>query len=178
MKLYVRGRSSLILGHVSGSPGLLENANFSYGWLLMIGAGQLIDLLKEICRTQSSVLFAIRRKKQSTTCCPVYLLGSSGSSYYHEWGWATLFLRRKSPFFRNGGGGSYPWPTTLIKRASAPSSSLGYGLWRLRNDCVFNGSAPRSNTALVMAGEQIIAWNMAGAKGLAMISNLGEELEG
>jgi hypothetical protein len=29
-----------------------------------------------------------------------------------------------------------------------------------------------------MAQEQIIAWNMADAKGLAMISNLGEELEG
>jgi hypothetical protein len=43
MKLYVKGRSDLILEDVSGSLGPLKNANFSYGWLLMIGAGQLID---------------------------------------------------------------------------------------------------------------------------------------
>jgi hypothetical protein len=39
-------------------------------------------------------------------------------------------------------------------------------LWRHRNDCVFNGATPRLATALVMAGEQIVAWNMARAKGL------------
>jgi hypothetical protein len=43
MKLYVKGRSDLILEDVSGSLGPPENANFSYGWLLMIGVGQLID---------------------------------------------------------------------------------------------------------------------------------------
>jgi hypothetical protein len=43
---------------------------------------------------------------------------------------------------------------------------------------VFNGSAPRIATALAMAGEQIVAWNMADTKGLAMISDFGEELEG
>jgi hypothetical protein len=51
-------------------------------------------------------------------------------------------------------------------------------LWRHRNDCVFNGATPRLATALVMAGEQIVACNMAGTKGLAMISDLGGELEG
>jgi hypothetical protein len=39
-------------------------------------------------------------------------------------------------------------------------------LWRHHNDCVFNGATPRLATALVMAGEQIVAWNMARAKGL------------
>jgi hypothetical protein len=50
-------------------------------------------------------------------------------------------------------------------------------LWRHRNDCVFIGATPRLATILVMAGEQIVARNMAG-KGLAMISDLGGELEG
>jgi hypothetical protein len=50
-------------------------------------------------------------------------------------------------------------------------------LWRHRNDCVFIGATPLA-MALVMAGEQIVDWNMAGAKCLAMISDLGGELEG
>jgi hypothetical protein len=32
--------------------------------------------------------------------------------------------------------------------------------------------------ALAMAREQLVTWNMAGAKGLAMIPELGGELEG
>jgi hypothetical protein len=32
--------------------------------------------------------------------------------------------------------------------------------------------------ALALAGEQLIAWNMASAKALAMILELGGELEG
>jgi hypothetical protein len=46
-------------------------------------------------------------------------------------------------------------------------------LWRHHNDCVFNGLAPRLATTLVMAGEHINALNMVGAKGHAMISELG-----
>jgi hypothetical protein len=51
-------------------------------------------------------------------------------------------------------------------------------LWRHCNDYVFNGVAPRLDMALAMAGEQLVSWNMAGAKGLAMIPELGGELEG
>jgi hypothetical protein len=51
-------------------------------------------------------------------------------------------------------------------------------LWRHCSDCVFNGAAPRLVTTLVMAGEQLVTWKMAGAKGLAMIPELGGELEG
>jgi hypothetical protein len=50
-------------------------------------------------------------------------------------------------------------------------------LWRHHSDCVFNGSTPRTATTLVREGEQIIAWKMAGTKGLAMIPELEGELE-
>jgi hypothetical protein len=43
-------------------------------------------------------------------------------------------------------------------------------LWRLQNDCVFNRSAPRLATALIMAGEEVVAWGMASAKGLALLT--------
>jgi hypothetical protein len=48
-------------------------------------------------------------------------------------------------------------------------------VWRHHNDCVFNGSSPH---LALMVGEQIVAWNMTAAKGLALISDLGGELEG
>jgi hypothetical protein len=51
-------------------------------------------------------------------------------------------------------------------------------LWRHRNNCVFNGAAPRLATALVMVGEQLVTCNMVGEKGLATIPELGGELEG
>jgi hypothetical protein len=43
MRPSVKAASDLIRGDVSGSLGLLENANFSYGWRLMIDVGQPID---------------------------------------------------------------------------------------------------------------------------------------
>jgi hypothetical protein len=43
MRPFVKAASDLIRGDVSGSLGLLENANFSYGWRLMIDVGQPID---------------------------------------------------------------------------------------------------------------------------------------
>jgi hypothetical protein len=78
------------------------------------------------------------------------------------------------------------WWQRVLSLVSSPYkkglSSLiilgAWTLWRHHNDCVFNGSAPRIATALAMAGEQIVAWNMADTKGLAMISDFGEELEG
>jgi hypothetical protein len=51
-------------------------------------------------------------------------------------------------------------------------------LWRHRNNCVFNGAAPRLATALVMAGEHLVTCNMVGEKGLATIPEIGGELEG
>jgi hypothetical protein len=69
------------------------------------------------------------------------------------------------------------WWRRVLSSVSTPNrrglNSLiileAWTLWRHRNDCVFNGAAPRLGTALAMAGEQLVTWNMAGAKGLAMI---------
>jgi hypothetical protein len=43
-------------------------------------------------------------------------------------------------------------------------------LWWLRHDCVFNGSAPCLATAPSMAGEEVMAWGMVGARGLALLT--------
>jgi hypothetical protein len=43
MRPSVKAASDLIRGDVSGSLGLLENANISYGWWLMIHVGLPID---------------------------------------------------------------------------------------------------------------------------------------
>jgi hypothetical protein len=43
-------------------------------------------------------------------------------------------------------------------------------LWRHRNDCVFNGVAPRVSVALSMVREEALAWCMAGAKDLSVLT--------
>ncbi|TVU48050.1 hypothetical protein EJB05_07672, partial [Eragrostis curvula] len=49
-------------------------------------------------------------------------------------------------------------------------------LWRHRNDCVFNGVSPSLSTVLVMAGDEIRMWNMAGAKGLSLLTGYGRDM--
>lgn len=39
-------------------------------------------------------------------------------------------------------------------------------IWKHRNDCVFNGAAPRLSTALNLAREEAFLWSLAGASGL------------
>jgi hypothetical protein len=48
------------------------------------------------------------------------------------------------------------------------------GAWTLWRHVmtVFNGSSPHLVTAIVMEGEEVAAWGMAGAKGLAMLTGL------
>ncbi|GJN12165.1 hypothetical protein PR202_ga30420 [Eleusine coracana subsp. coracana] len=46
-------------------------------------------------------------------------------------------------------------------------------LWKHRNACVFNGASPNLAAALVMAGEETRFWNMAGAKGLSLLTGHG-----
>ena len=41
-------------------------------------------------------------------------------------------------------------------------------IWRLRNDCVFNGAAPSIPVALARAREEAHLWSLAGAKGLPL----------
>ncbi|TVU51086.1 hypothetical protein EJB05_02493, partial [Eragrostis curvula] len=40
-----------------------------------------------------------------------------------------------------------------------------------RNDCVFNGVSPNLSTALVMPGEEIRWWDMAGARALSLLTD-------
>ncbi|GJN38307.1 hypothetical protein PR202_gb27336 [Eleusine coracana subsp. coracana] len=54
------------------------------------------------------------------------------------------------------------------------NSLISMGAWTLRrhrNDCVFNGASPNLAAALVMAGEETRFWNMAGAKGLSLLTD-------
>jgi hypothetical protein len=107
----------------------------------------------------------------------VYLLENSGSSCCSEWVWEYIHLKPQRPLFKNGDG-FFQWPARPTERASTLSSSLGPGRCGGTATIVFNGSAPHIATAHVMAGEQVIAWKMAGTKGLAMIPELEGELEG
>jgi hypothetical protein len=43
-------------------------------------------------------------------------------------------------------------------------------LWQMQNDSVFNGTVPRIAAALCMVGEEAVAWGMANAKGLALLT--------
>jgi hypothetical protein len=43
---------------------------------------------------------------------------------------------------------------------------------------VFNGSSPRLAMVLVMEGEEVPDWGMAGAKGLAMLTGLDAAVGG
>jgi hypothetical protein len=78
------------------------------------------------------------------------------------------------------------WWRQVLSSVSTPNRKglnsliiLGaWTLWRHRNDCVFKGAAPCLATTLVMAGEQLVTCNMVREKGLAMIPELGGELEG
>ena len=45
-----------------------------------------------------------------------------------------------------------------------------WSLWRHRNDCVFNGVRPNISTIMIMSGNEIRTWEMAGAKGLSLPS--------
>ncbi|GJN40291.1 hypothetical protein PR202_gb29489 [Eleusine coracana subsp. coracana] len=38
------------------------------------------------------------------------------------------------------------------------------------HDCVFNGASPNLAAALIMAGEETRFWNMAGVKGLSLVT--------
>ena len=41
-------------------------------------------------------------------------------------------------------------------------------IWKVRNDCVFNGATPTITTALTRAREEAHLWSLAGAKGLSL----------
>jgi hypothetical protein len=41
-------------------------------------------------------------------------------------------------------------------------------IWKHRNDCVFDGAAPRLSTALNLAREEALLWSIAGAKELSL----------
>ena len=41
-------------------------------------------------------------------------------------------------------------------------------IWKLRNDCVFNGAAPSIPVALARARDEAHLWSLAGAKGLPL----------
>ena len=48
-------------------------------------------------------------------------------------------------------------------------------IWRHRNECVFNGKSPHLPTALVMVGDDLWRWNVAGARGLALLTAHDQE---
>ncbi|GJN31491.1 hypothetical protein PR202_gb19899 [Eleusine coracana subsp. coracana] len=60
--------------------------------------------------------------------------------------------------------------STTRKGLNSLISMGAWTLWRRCNDCVFNGASPNLAAALVMAGEETRFWNMAGAKGLSLLT--------
>jgi hypothetical protein len=46
-------------------------------------------------------------------------------------------------------------------------------IWKHRNLCVFNGSAPSVPTALQMAREEALLWTVTGAKGMSLLQAVG-----
>jgi hypothetical protein len=48
-----------------------------------------------------------------------------------------------------------------------------WGIWRHRNECVFNGAAPNVNTVLALAKEEAHWWSLAGAKGISLLTAEG-----
>ena len=53
------------------------------------------------------------------------------------------------------------------------NSLILLGAWMIRkhrNDCIFNAKSPQLSAVLVMADEEIWCWNMAGAKGLPLLT--------
>ena len=47
-----------------------------------------------------------------------------------------------------------------------------WSIWCHRNSCIFNGESPSVAAALIMAGNEIRLWEMAGASGLSLPDDL------
>jgi hypothetical protein len=48
-------------------------------------------------------------------------------------------------------------------------------LWRHRNACLFDGASPSLSAALVMAGEELWFWRVAGTSELSLLTGVDQE---
>jgi hypothetical protein len=48
-----------------------------------------------------------------------------------------------------------------------------WSIWRHKNDCVFNGAAPKVNMVLALAKDEAHCWSLAGAKGISPLTARG-----
>jgi len=68
-------------------------------------------------------------------------------------------------------GSSYHWD---VRKGLNSIIIIGaWSIWKQRNDCVFSGADPNIVIALSMARNEAHWWCLAGAKGLALLTDWG-----
>jgi hypothetical protein len=148
----------LSFGGGCGSLGLLQNVNFSYGWLYGINVGHKIDWKGEVWTIRSLVYYVIKRKKPSNIyCVHASLQDSFGISFFSPLGFGNLSPSGDEISFAD-------WWRKVCKRIHRNKRKgmnnviiLGaWCLWIHRNKAVFNGENPLLGTIRCVFRDELI----------------------
>jgi hypothetical protein len=122
--------------------GLHPNANFFFGWQLVIDVGHLIDCRREGWIILRFVLYVIKSRKISNTSFAIaFLLDSFGTAFFLRWGLLISPVSNDSSFAE--------WWRKVCKqvhkskrRANSIIIVGAWCLWLHHNKAVFDGVIP------------------------------------